>query len=74
MDQSTYKALLNLVETANNLNSIVEGIPSVRWSHGGKRFKDTEEWAAFYCALAAVNDDTARRAIQTGQVLLTNED
>jgi len=68
-DQSTAQrplrstALLALIEASNNLNSIVEGIPSVRWAHGGQRLKDRKEWCEFYCALSAVNDETARNAM-----------
>ena len=57
-------ALLALIEAANNLNSIVEGIPSVRWAYDGRRLKDTKEWCAFYCALSSVNDETARNAMR----------
>lgn len=60
-------ALLALIEAANNLNSIVEGIPSVRWAHDGRRLKDSKEWCAFYCALSSVNDETARNAMRANE-------
>jgi hypothetical protein len=41
----------SLHAAAENLNEIVEGVTSVRWSGGGVRLKDTIEWAEFYCAL-----------------------
>ena len=36
-------ALLALADAANDLNSIVEGIPSKRWAAEGRRLKDTNE-------------------------------
>jgi hypothetical protein len=56
-------ALLKLINAANDLNSIVEGVPSVRWANGSMRLKDTREWCAFYCALADINNETARSAM-----------
>lgn len=60
-------AVRRLIERANNLNSIVEGIQSVRWAYGRCRFKDSREWCQFYSALAAVNDETAMLAARERQ-------
>lgn len=57
MDDPRVKAL---VAAAGELTSIVEGIQGA-FNHGtwrdeknGMRLKDTTEWCAFYCALAAM--------------------
>jgi len=45
-----------LVDAANRLNEIVEGVTSVRWSFKNSRLKDTEEWCEFYVALNRANE------------------
>ena len=46
-----------VVEAAFALNVIVEEIGCKRWTdEGGRRLKDTTEWAAFYVALAKLKE------------------
>ena len=46
-----------LLAACRNLNSIVEGVNSVRWESHGARLKDTDEWVEFYSALSDVKYD-----------------
>jgi hypothetical protein len=55
-------ALKGLSEAAKNLNEIVEGVRSERWSACGIRLKDTPEWCAFYSALANTPDSATARS------------
>lgn len=48
-----------LVDAAKRLREIVEGVRSVRWNHEGRRLKDSQEWCAFYSALAALERASA---------------
>lgn len=43
--------LKELVVTAEDLNSIVDGPFNIRWSHNCVRLTDTPQWCAFYVAM-----------------------
>jgi hypothetical protein len=47
--------LLALLQSANDLNAIVDGPFNVRWSHNGVRLTDTPQWCAFYVAMCKAN-------------------
>lgn len=53
MNESEITELLNAAE---QLIEIVEGVPSVRWAFGARRLKDSPEWVKFYVV--------ARKALQ----------
>lgn len=40
-----------LVQSAHDLNSIVDGPFNLRWEHNGVRLTDTPQWCAFFVAL-----------------------
>lgn len=40
---------LSLLQSADNLLEIVEGVRGERWTANGRRLVDTREWCAFYC-------------------------
>lgn len=52
--------LVGLLESAQKLNEIVEGVSSRRWAaDNGFRLKDTSEWCEFYVSLKRAEREQA---------------